>query len=380
MLGYADEEIEPHISAWERLVHPDDRPRADEANDSVARGDADLRRRVPSAAQGRPLRPRAVARLSGPPRAGRTGRPHRRHALRPRPRRGRAARAHGARNACARDASSLTRAPASFAQEDERRRIAREMHDQFGEQLTALGHRIAALKDACGEPRRPARRRSRRSRRSRSSSIATSITSSGSSGRPRSTISACSAALANYVQDWSTRARHRRRAAHLGAARRSARLRSRDDALPHRAGSAHQRRQALAGASTSTSSSSGAPITSCSSSRTTASDSIRATAARPAGLRPARHAGARGAGRRDARDRIGRRQGHDHPRPHGRRAPAQRQRPTMPEQRPPLRILLADDHVTVRHGLKLLIDSQPDMKVIAEAERRRRRRAAAPSR
>src|SRR4249920_731369 len=32
-----------------------------------------------------------------------------------------------------------------------------------------------------------------------------------------------------------------------------------------------------------------------------------------------------------------------------------------------LRILLADDHVTVRHGLKLLIDSQPDMTVVAEA-------------
>ena len=32
-----------------------------------------------------------------------------------------------------------------------------------------------------------------------------------------------------------------------------------------------------------------------------------------------------------------------------------------------LRIILADDHVTVRHGLKLLIDSQPDMKVVAEA-------------
>lgn len=31
-----------------------------------------------------------------------------------------------------------------------------------------------------------------------------------------------------------------------------------------------------------------------------------------------------------------------------------------------LRILLADDHVTVRHGLKLLIDSQSDMKVVAE--------------
>jgi DNA-binding NarL/FixJ family response regulator len=32
-----------------------------------------------------------------------------------------------------------------------------------------------------------------------------------------------------------------------------------------------------------------------------------------------------------------------------------------------LRILLADDHVVVRHGLKLLIDGQPDMTVIAEA-------------
>src|SRR3984893_9330604 len=39
MLGYAEEEIEPHISAWERLVHPDDRPHADRANDSVARGE-----------------------------------------------------------------------------------------------------------------------------------------------------------------------------------------------------------------------------------------------------------------------------------------------------------------------------------------------------
>ena len=39
----------------------------------------------------------------------------------------------------------------------------------------------------------------------------------------------------------------------------------------------------------------------------------------------------------------------------------------MPETAIRLRILLADDHVTVRHGLKLLIDSQPDMTVVAEA-------------
>jgi DNA-binding NarL/FixJ family response regulator len=32
-----------------------------------------------------------------------------------------------------------------------------------------------------------------------------------------------------------------------------------------------------------------------------------------------------------------------------------------------LRVLLADDHVTVRHGLKLIIEGQPDMTVIAEA-------------
>ena len=34
---------------------------------------------------------------------------------------------------------------------------------------------------------------------------------------------------------------------------------------------------------------------------------------------------------------------------------------------PPLRILIADDHAIVRQGLKLLIDSQPDMSVVAEA-------------
>ena len=39
----------------------------------------------------------------------------------------------------------------------------------------------------------------------------------------------------------------------------------------------------------------------------------------------------------------------------------------MPERSAALRVLLADDHLTMRHGLKLLIDGQPDMKVVAEA-------------
>src|SRR5205823_25686 len=35
MLGYADDEIEPNVSAWERLLHPDDRRRAQEVNEGV---------------------------------------------------------------------------------------------------------------------------------------------------------------------------------------------------------------------------------------------------------------------------------------------------------------------------------------------------------
>jgi DNA-binding NarL/FixJ family response regulator len=39
----------------------------------------------------------------------------------------------------------------------------------------------------------------------------------------------------------------------------------------------------------------------------------------------------------------------------------------MPEPGRPLRIVLADDHATVRQGLKLLIDAQADMQVVGEA-------------
>jgi DNA-binding NarL/FixJ family response regulator len=39
----------------------------------------------------------------------------------------------------------------------------------------------------------------------------------------------------------------------------------------------------------------------------------------------------------------------------------------MPDTGARLRILLADDHATVRHGLRLMIDGEPDMKVVGEA-------------
>ena len=64
-------------------------------------------------------------------------------------------------------------------------------------------------------------------------------------------------------------------------------------------------------------------------------------------------------------NRVGGGQRHDDPRAHGVRSGRNSTPPTMSEHA--LRILLADDHVTVRHGLKLLIDSQPDMKVVSEA-------------
>jgi two-component system, NarL family, response regulator NreC len=42
-------------------------------------------------------------------------------------------------------------------------------------------------------------------------------------------------------------------------------------------------------------------------------------------------------------------------------------RPNMTDDARSLRILLADDHVTVRQGLKMLIESQDDMVVVSEA-------------
>ena len=181
MLGYADDEIEPHVSAWERLLHPDDMPRAQEVNESVARGGALLRGRVPAPPQGRPLRPGALARLSGPARARRPGRPHRRHALRPHgtPAGGGRASADGAPLAArvrpggrapahrARDARSIRRA-ADGAQPQHRRAQGRF-------------RRI----------RRDSPASSIRSKKSPGRSIATSTSSSGSFGRPRSTTSAC---------------------------------------------------------------------------------------------------------------------------------------------------------------------------------------------
>jgi two-component system sensor histidine kinase UhpB len=143
MLGYADDEIEPHVRAWERLLHPDDRARAQEVNDSVARGaesyEGEFRLRhkeghyVQVLSRGFPVRREPggpVTRIVGT-----------HFDLTER------------RQAEAERARTELLSRLVFAQEDERRRIAREMHDQFGEQLTALSRGIDAIKQACsGSP------------------------------------------------------------------------------------------------------------------------------------------------------------------------------------------------------------------------------------
>ena len=141
MLGYADDEVEPHIGAWERLLHPDDVEAAQRVNESVKRGastyEGEFRLRhkdghyVHVLSRGYPVRRDPggpVVRIVGT------------HFDLTERKRAEAERAR---------TELLTRLV--FAQEDERRRIAREMHDQFGEQLTALAVRIRMLKDACGD-------------------------------------------------------------------------------------------------------------------------------------------------------------------------------------------------------------------------------------
>jgi PAS domain S-box-containing protein len=141
MLGYSDEEIEPHVSAWERLLHPDDVERAHRVNESVKRGpsayDGEFRLRhkdghyVLVLSRGYPVRREPdgpVIRIVGT------------HFDLTERKRVEAERIR---------TDFLTRLV--FAQEEERRRIAREMHDQFGEQLTALAVSIRTLKDACGD-------------------------------------------------------------------------------------------------------------------------------------------------------------------------------------------------------------------------------------
>ena len=201
MLGYEDHEIEPHISAFERLIHPDDLARATRVNVGVAGGDkpyvVEFRLRhkdghyVHVLSRGFPVRREPggpVVRIVGT----HFDLTERRQ------------------NEEARERERSERARTEllgrlvFAQEDERRRIAREMHDQFGEQLTALGLRIRMLKEAVDG------RDDLTAQVEALEQVAQQLDSDVDQLvwelRPTALDDlGLRAALANYVQDWSTR-------------------------------------------------------------------------------------------------------------------------------------------------------------------------------
>ena len=120
------------------------------------------------------------------------------------------------------------------------------------------------------------------------------------------------------------------------------------------------------------------PTASCSSSRTMAWASMRRS--RPPGATASGSSACRSARRSSAPASTSKRRRVRAPRSwcawpwpdaHGRRSCLTR---TVTRRGRRVRVLLADDHATVRYGLKLLIDAEPDMTVVAEAGDGRRGR------
>jgi PAS domain S-box-containing protein len=231
MLGYDENEIEPHVSAWERLLHPDDRAAVRVVVDGVLRGERDytvefrLRHKdghyIHVLSRGFPVRRHDgfVGRIVGThfdlserKRAEEAlKRAHEQLELRVKERTAALARANASLREEMKERARAERARTEllsrlvFAQEDERRRIAREMHDQFGEQLTALGLGIRTLKDSCERDPRLAAQVSALEKVAQQ--LDQDVDHLVWELRPTALDDlGLRAALANYVQDWSIRA------------------------------------------------------------------------------------------------------------------------------------------------------------------------------
>jgi len=231
MLGYGEDEIEPHVSVWERLLHPDDRAAVREVVDGVLRGERDytlefrLRHKdghyIHVLSRGFPVRRSDgyVGRIVGThfdlserKRSEEAlRRAHELLEIRVNERTAELALANASLREEMQERERAERARTEllsrlvFAQEDERRRIAREMHDQFGEQLTALGLGIRALRDSCGSDPRLAPQVGALEKVAQQ--LDQDVDHLVWELRPTALDDlGLRAALANYVQDWSLRA------------------------------------------------------------------------------------------------------------------------------------------------------------------------------
>ncbi len=249
------------------------------------------------------------------------------------------------------------------AQEDERARMARELHDELGQQMTALRLTLETLRAATLD------RHDLRAQIDMLQEMARQL-DADVAFRVRGLRSAIletrglAAALREYVGNWSQHS-HVPLRLHANVPG--------DDRLPpevgehhlsHRTGGPQQRAQARARRACRRGAR--APC------RSRVPDHRR----RRRGIRhsedggrhgrrrrrPGGHAGTGRADRRRSPDRIHGRPRHDGLRPRGARG---RGADSLMARR--LRVLLADDHAIVRQGLKLLIDAQPDMTVVGEA-------------
>ena len=240
-------------------------------------------------------------------------------------------------------------ARALAAQEGERLRVAQELHDGVGQSLTGV---VLQLGRAARDMPEPNRERVLEAQETARDSLE-EVRRIARMLRPEALDDLGLASALHVLGERVAEHSELEVDVHVQPGPARVRRRRRARALPRRPGGADQRRPPRRRAPRRRSSSRSRAAARGSRSTTTATGFPRQ---RRRGRRRARDARARGADRRlaAARDESARRRP-CHPRP-----------PRM-SQLLHTRILLADDHAVVRRGLRLVLEGEPDLRVVAEA-------------